>query len=157
MNWHDLFVYNSGHLLWKAGQNNNVVAGAKAGYLRGGYLQVMVDGKTYGAHCIIWEMHNGPIPDGMFIDHEDRIRSNNLLSNLRLVTRKVNNQNKGMQCNNTSGVTGVTLTKQAKPWTAQIRVDGKRVHLGSFADKDAAIAARKHAEAMYGFHPSHGQ
>jgi hypothetical protein len=52
-------------------------------------------------------MFNGPIPDGMFIDHFDQDRQNNKISNLRLVTRSENNSNKGKYDNNTSGVNGV--------------------------------------------------
>lgn len=156
MNWHDLFNYANGQLLWKSGQNNNVVAGDIAGSLRDGYLQVMVAGKTYGVHCVIWEMFHGPIPAGMFIDHEDRVRNNNMLSNLRLVTRKVNNKNKGKQVNNTSGTTGVRWNKRDNRWFASINIDGKQTHLGSFKSETEAIRARKDAEKLYGYHINHG-
>lgn len=156
MNWHELFTYANGHLLWKAGQRNNVIAGAKAGSPRDGYLLVMVSGRNYGVHQIIWEMHNGPVPAGMFIDHDDRVRNNNLLSNLRLVTRLANNQNKGKPRNNTSGTTGVRWNKRENRWKAFIGVNGKQVHLGSFKTEAEAVAARKDAEELYGFHINHG-
>ncbi|WP_436868476.1 HNH endonuclease signature motif containing protein, partial [Enterobacter hormaechei] len=49
---------------------------------------------------MIWEMHNGPIPQNMEIDHINRIKLDNRLENLRLATRRQN------ACNistNTSG------------------------------------------------------
>ena len=57
---------------------------------------------------------------------------------------------------NTSGVTGVCFSKKGNKWFARIRLDGKSKHLGSFADKQDAIEARKDAEIKYGFHPNHG-
>lgn len=59
-----------------------------------GYYQVAT--RRFGmklAHRIIWELHNGPIPEGMVIDHIDRNRSNNQLSNLRLVDYSQNSAN----------------------------------------------------------------
>jgi len=36
---------------------------------RKGYGIIKIMGKIYRPHRIIWEMHNGPIPDGMMICH----------------------------------------------------------------------------------------
>ncbi|GFM52032.1 endonuclease [Pseudomonas cichorii] len=41
-------------------------------------------------HRLIWEMHYGPIPDGLIIDHRDGNPANNLISNLRLSDTKRN-------------------------------------------------------------------
>lgn len=41
-------------------------------------------------HRIVWEVHNGPIPAGMEIDHIDMDKTNNHISNLRLVTHAEN-------------------------------------------------------------------
>lgn len=42
-------------------------------------------------------------------------------------------------------------------WTAQITVNYKRIVLGLYRTKDEAIAARKAAEKIIGFHPNHGR
>ena len=42
-------------------------------------------------------------------------------------------------------------------WRAQIRVDGKRKHLGYFDTFDDAVAARKAAEIEHNYHPNHGR
>ena len=42
------------------------------------------------AHIVCWETHNGPVPDGLEIDHIDGNKSNNNITNLRLVTHHEN-------------------------------------------------------------------
>ena len=41
-------------------------------------------------HRVVWEAFNGKIPQGMEVDHMDDDRSNNDLSNLRLLTKGQN-------------------------------------------------------------------
>lgn len=157
MNWNELFSYSNGSLFWKEKQNGFVPAGAKAGTPRDGYVLVMVDGVNYGAHCIIWEMHNGPIPSGLNIDHEDQVRNNNLIGNLRLVTHAVNMKNKTLQKNNSSGQAGVSWNTRRKKWVARINANGKKLFLGQFSDLPTAISVRKDAEILHGYHPNHGK
>lgn len=56
---------------------------------------VSTNGKktTASLHREVWEYHNGAIPDNLVIDHIDRDRHNNDISNLRLVTWKGNRDN----------------------------------------------------------------
>lgn len=44
-------------------------------------------------HRIVWEAFNGPIPDGLEIDHKDGTKNNNKLCNLRVVTKVENINN----------------------------------------------------------------
>jgi len=44
-------------------------------------------------HRLVWETFNGQIPDGMEIDHINRIRNDNRLCNLRCVTHPENMAN----------------------------------------------------------------
>lgn len=59
-----------------------------------GYLTVLlsIDGKHIQklVHRLVYEAHNGSIPDGMDIDHIDGCRTNNALSNLRILNRRDN-------------------------------------------------------------------
>lgn len=51
-----------------------------------GYRRIYVGPKVYYEHRIIWEMHNGPIPDGMQVDHINGVRDDNRIENLQLLT-----------------------------------------------------------------------
>jgi len=57
---------------------------------RNGYKRFQYKDHVYSIHRLVYETFNGPIPDGMKIDHIDGDRSNNALSNLRLVTQSDN-------------------------------------------------------------------
>lgn len=49
------------------------------------------DGRKFDkVHRIVWMLFNGPIPEGMEINHIDMNKSNNNISNLELVTHKRN-------------------------------------------------------------------
>lgn len=57
------------------------------------YYKTSIKKKNVYLHRAVWEYHNGAIPEGLMIDHIDRDRSNNNISNLRLVTPKGNRAN----------------------------------------------------------------
>lgn len=46
--------------------------------------------KHYLVHRLIWEAFNGPIPDGMVINHKDENKLNNCLDNLEVCTYQYN-------------------------------------------------------------------
>ena len=86
----------------------NVSVGDVAGGIgSGGYYQVRKERKLQLVHRVIWEIFNGAIPEGMFIDHIDGNRVNNKISNLRVVKREGNARNSKKRKDNTSGLTGV--------------------------------------------------
>lgn len=122
------------------------------------YKKVWIDGKNQYLHRVLWEEANGPIPEGMQIDHINGDRYDNRLENLRVVTRQENMRNARRSCSNTSGVTGVSWNKRDQKWQAKIYDDnGKQVHLGFHANLDDAVAARKEAEERLGYHANHGR
>lgn len=160
MDWSHYFAYdeNSGNLIWKVKPCDKVMIGDKAGHMeRDGYIRVRLHKRNYPAHCIIWEMHNGPIPEGYQIDHIDHVRSNNRLNNLRLVTHKENQRNQKLNKRNTSGFSGIYWEKAMNKWRVRIMGDnGARLTIGYFENKDDAIVARNKAYADLGYCKNHG-
>jgi hypothetical protein len=115
-----------------------------------GYLQCSIDGKPYKLHRLAWLYVHGAWPADQ-IDHINHNTSDNRLCNLRVVSSAQNHQNRARKTNSSSGYLGVTWHKRERRWQAQLEVNGKAIHLGSYQDLGLAIAARKQAELK--FHP----
>jgi hypothetical protein len=151
MNTHDLFIYDekTGVLTNKVKRNSRSQCGSVVGWANdSGYLITTVFGKKIRVHRIVWEMHNGDIPDGLEIDHINRDRKDNRIENLRLANRHEQNLNLSKR-RSASGVTGVVFNKKDSKWQSQIGFKRSHIYLGQFNSKEAAIAARKTAEIQY--------
>ena len=98
-------------------------------------------GKHKFVHRLVWEAYNGPVPVGLEIDHIDRDRLNNNLSNLRLVTRSQNLWN--------TGAKGYCWISQCKKWRAQITANGIEKYLGFFDTEEEARQAYLNAKEIY--------
>lgn len=103
------------------------------------YLHRLVMGVTDCNVCVDHIIHP-PYPQH---------KIDNRKSNLRITTNQQNTMNRSLNRNNSSGVTGVTWDKKNNNWRAYIRFNWKLIHLGSFINKEDAIAARKAAEEKY--------
>ncbi len=104
-----------------------------------GYIYITAKERKILAHRLAWFLHYGDWPHGQ-VDHINRNRTDNTLSNLRLASPAENAQNTGLKRSNTSGFPGVVRTKDGK-WYAQIRAGGKRLWLGYFDEKELAATA----------------
>lgn len=151
----EAFEYDGSDLRWRVGRRN---AGQLVGsVLPGrGYRRVDFNGRSYFVHRVIWLWVYGEWPNG-YIDHIDGDTSNNKLSNLRVVTTQENGQNRKLGKNNKSGVVGVDWSARKRKWCARIKVGEQRKYIGYFDDINAAAAARKNAERVYGYHENHGR
>lgn len=110
-----------------------------------GYGTITAHGKNRAAHRYAWERVNGPIPDGMFIDHICHNRPCVRIEHLRMVTHKQNMENvRGARADNhSSGILGVSWNRQYGKWRAQIVHHGKWYYVGRYVDlEDAAEAVR---------------
>lgn len=128
----------------KVRSSNRIKEGEIAGSLDAkGYVCIRVSGKTYKAHRLAWLYVYGQMPTGE-IDHINHSKADNRIENLRDVSKAVNQQNpktiKGVQ-------------KDRSRFRSQIRVNGKRINLGSFDTeqkaRDAYLSAKRtfHVEA----------
>jgi len=95
--------------------------------------------------------------DPEFIDHINGNRADNTIKNLRSVSQTENARNTKRKKHNTSGVSGVHWVKKDQRWLATIYHKGKRIGLGQYKSFDAAVAARKLGEQVYGYHKNHGR
>lgn len=93
----ELFDYNpeTGVLLWKKNPPyQNRIGKVAGGVKKDGYVYVSIGNVSYQASRIIMSIVHGRIEPGMQVDHINRIRSDNRLSNLRIVTPLQNARNK---------------------------------------------------------------
>lgn len=117
----------------------------KGGIDTAGYRQITVDGKVYLYHHIIWVWHNGYWPENQ-IDHIDRDRLNNRITNLREVSHSCNARNCSTGKTNITKVKGVTYHSRDKKYMSSIRVDDTLRFLGNFTDLTEAVCHRYAAE-----------
>jgi hypothetical protein len=92
----------------------------------------------FRAHRVAYELTNGPIPDGMEIDHECRVRQCVNPEHLRLATRKQNAENLAPQANCKSGVRGVSWDKPRQKWIVHVTHNRKVYYGGGFTSIDEA-------------------
>lgn len=147
----ELLHYNpeTGKFTWIVSLSNRAKPGSNAGSPNNkGYIEIKIDGAAYKAHRLAWLYVYGEDPGEQEIDHKDLHKGNNRISNLRLATRKQNNENIGTPRNNTSGVRGVSFQAKDNIWTAYIYHNKKRIHLGRFSDLRSASAARQSAQSQ---------
>ena len=98
---------------------------------------------------ILSRMLGRPLNRDEFVDHRDSNPLNNTRENLRLATNSQNQMNRCKVSNTTSHLKGVSWHKGNKSWDAQIKVDGKSIHIGSFSTQEDAHEAYKKAAIKY--------
>jgi len=115
--------------------------GDKAGYYSevNVYWRVGYKNKDYQNHVIIWELHNGPVPEGYIVDHRNRNPIDNRIENLRLATVAQNNQNRRSNKNSKGVIFMPNYNK--KKWRAAIKTNKKVKYLGAFLTKEEAQEA----------------
>ena len=75
--------------------------------------------------------------EGMVVDHIDRDKLNNNVSNLRFVSQRENTS----YIRGNSKYTGVYLPTGRDKWRAAITVDGKKQHIGNYDTQEEAHKA----------------
>lgn len=167
MNWHEYFTYDAetGNLIWKVrdrgmfnSRRGHSVFNAKfSGMIAGsatsscGYIQIRIGDKMVLAHRVIWEMHNGPIPKGVIIDHANGNPYDNRIGNLRLATAAQNIMNSRLTVATRSGFKGVSMEAKTQKWRSRISVNGVCIYLGLFDTPEEASSARNEkAKELHG-------
>ena len=116
---------------------------------RRGYIELSFEGRMLLAHRVAWYFDTGADPLNQEVDHENRVKYDNKISNLRLASHRNNQANKIHK--------GVFFCKRRRKYVARIRVgDGRhQMDLGRFDREDDAQAAyqAKHIEIHGEFSP----
>ena len=137
---------DTGEFRWRIRRSNRAPKGSIAGCRdRYGYIVIRLDDTLYKAHRLAWLYCYGAWPVKN-LDHINQTPGDNRIANLREADQHENNQNRRVQRNSQSGVTGVSLHKASQRWHARIHTrDGCR-SLGYYDTKEAAAQARRAAE-----------
>lgn len=97
---------------------------------------------TYYLHRVILSRVLGrELEQSELVDHRDRDGRNCSRSNLRLANSSQNTSNTAGHRDSTTGIKGIHWSKARKKWVAQIKVNGRRIHLGMHATSQLAHAA----------------
>jgi hypothetical protein len=108
-----------------------------------GYIQICF--KKNGSNSLLghhfaWYMTYGNV-DFERLDHENRIKNDNRISNLRILTHSENISNNDAK--------GYSWVKSRNKWFARIYIDGKSIHLGYFNTEEQARQAYLSAKLKY--------
>jgi hypothetical protein len=107
-----------------------------------GYGQLSVGNVRRYVHRLAFELHNGPIPDGMVIDHRCYNRACLNPEHLAAVSNKENLENRHCpNVNNTSGALGVYHDRRRGTWVAYVWHEKRRHFGGSYRSLVEAEAA----------------
>jgi hypothetical protein len=141
----ELYNYQpNGSLTFAVRSSNRVRVGDTVGALsHKGYLHTTIDGQKQYLHRMVWVWHNGPIPEGLQVDHINGVKGDNRIENLQLLNNR-QNVAKGMAVWKPGGLpAGVRWKPNRCKFYAAIhdQAIGKQRHLGSFNTAEEASAA----------------
>jgi len=106
-----------------------------------GYLKANINKKSRSVHQLVAEtfLNHKPCGFEMVVNHIDFDRTNNLVSNLEIVTTRKNANRKHLK--SASEYVGVSLAKGSTRWRSRILINRKYKHLGYFKCELAAAYA----------------
>ena len=125
-------AWDGEHLIW-------------IGPLSGGYGSVSADRETMPAHRYAWERVNGPIPDGMVIDHRCWVTACALEAHLRAATRAENSRSRRGAWRGRDLPRGVR--REGARFGASVYTGGRNCWLGTFDTVEEASAAAQAGRA----------
>jgi putative component of toxin-antitoxin plasmid stabilization module len=127
-----------GSFTWIKKVYRNTIVGSEAGTVgKNGYRYITFKGQKILAHRLAWLFQYGEQPPPQ-IDHINRERLDNRVSNLRSASSSLNGHNR-------TGVKGVRRHKDSG-WQAYISINRKFINLYCGPSYEKAVAARANAE-----------
>ncbi len=155
----EVFSYDpkTGIFRWLATFGSRAVEGDIAGHVvtKGppnvvGYRYLTFEKIRYRASRVAWLfIHGEPVPE--YVDHDNRVRSDDWIDNLRAATNSQNCANSIARVTSKSGVKGVSWDKKQRKWSASLCVNYKQRRIGRFDTiEEAAAAYETAARAAFG-------
>lgn len=149
----------TGVFIWKERPNGSVSWNKRfAGKVAGrtipngrGYLEIVIGGKLYFSHRLAWFYVTDAWPIEN-IDHADGDKTNNRFGNLREASASQNGWNANGHRDSALGLKGVYRQTRCETYTANFRVNKRRVYVGAFNSPEDAAAAVSQARKQH-----HGQ
>jgi hypothetical protein len=105
-----------------------------------GYCIISSDKFMTKSHHFAWYMVYGDV-DFDELDHINRDRTDNRISNLRIGNRSLQTQNRESK--------GYNWHKLTNKWISQIQIEGKKIHLGLFETEEEARNCYLEAKKKY--------
>jgi len=102
-----------------------------------GYWQFGCKGRQWRNNRVVWALHHGD-PGSRVVDHINGDPADNRIENLQAIT----------QDRNVARATGSGVRKRNGRWAAQIQVEGRKRHIGTFDTEEEARAAYLSAKAV---------
>jgi hypothetical protein len=149
-NWPKYLLSTNGDLYseWNGKMIKRKQCKDKDGYI---HITLHKNGKrhTKKIHRLMGELFLKRIEGKNEIDHINRIKTDNRLSNLRWVNSRENKINRGIDSRNKSGITGVRYRKDKKRWEARIHISSRKAKRRNFKTKEEAVSQRREWEDKY--------
>lgn len=112
-----------------------------------GHLHVRLQGTSYFVHRVIWKLVTRMEPPEL-LDHRDQIPDNNRFRNLRPASESQNQINRS---NGWGAAKARGIRFQRGRWYARVHKNRECIHVGGFATKEEAVAARSvELKRLYG-------
>src|SRR5262245_25274183 len=139
----ELLHYDPSTGIFRRRRKDGRLSARPVGHCSHGYVQVGVAGRTYRAHRLAWFYVHGRWPISQ-IDHINRIRNDNRLTNLREASAPQNAWNAVRRPKSPMGIApGVFLDGDF--WVASITHNNRTITIGRFQDHEEAFEARRRA------------
>lgn len=138
---------------------NGIIKILKPRFFWTGYVSIQLSKnskhKTFTGHKLVWLAFNGEIPDNYVIDHIDMNKSNNNLSNLRLLTNRENTiccyADRRKKNKTTSKYQNVVRRLSHNHdkiyWCAYSNIAGKMRYIGNYKEEEMARCVAELARA----------
>ena len=144
----EIFRYEDGKLFWRIKPADQINIGDEAGtnkwHGNKGRYRVGYRGKVHPRARVIWMIHHGDVPKGLFVDHINNDCTDDRIENLQAITPR---QNVVKEVKKVNGLpTGVF--RDRNQFRAQAYINGTRRNLGNYKTPEEAAAAYQRAISL---------